>query len=57
MLSLPRPDPEAPTDCEVCAELVRQRTEAAKRGDMSRVSDFNVLIRSHHPVRRELRRW
>ncbi|MDW4904451.1 hypothetical protein RB628_03630 [Streptomyces sp. ADMS] len=46
-LGLPRADPEPPPDCDVCAALGRQRSEAAKAGDMSRVSDCNVEIRSH----------
>lgn len=48
VLSLPRADPEPPADCGVCAALVRQRSEARARGDLSRVSDFNVEIRNHH---------
>lgn len=54
-LTLPLPEPSTPTDCEVCASLVRQRTEARARGDMSRVSDFNVEIRNHHQPRRKRR--
>lgn len=55
-LGLPREEPEPPADCGVCAALVKQRTEAKGRGDMSRVSDFNVEIRNHHPARRKQRR-
>ena len=46
-LRLPRADPEPPPGCDVCAALERQRSEAAKAGDGSRVSDCNVEIRSH----------
>lgn len=46
-LRLPRTDPEPSPGCDVCAALVRQRAEAAKAGDMSRVSDCNVEISSH----------
>lgn len=55
-LTLPLEEPVPPADCEPCARLVKQRAEARGRGDMSRVSDFNVEIRNHHPVRRKRRR-
>ncbi|WP_371580169.1 hypothetical protein [Streptomyces sp. NBC_01314] len=56
-LGLPLDEPKPSTDCQVCAALVRQRTEARARGDMSRVSDLNVEIRNHHqPPRRKRRK-
>lgn len=55
-LGLPPDDPTPPADCGVCAALAKQRAEARARGDMSRVSDFNVEIRNHHPARRKRRR-
>lgn len=50
-LGLPLDDPAPPGDCGVCAALARQRTEARTEGDLSRVSDYNVEIRNHHPTR------
>ncbi|MBZ3907325.1 hypothetical protein [Streptomyces griseiscabiei] len=55
-LGLPLDEPTPPDDCGVCAALVRQRTDAIARGDLSRVSDYNVEIRNHHPARRKRRR-
>ncbi|MFM9675753.1 hypothetical protein [Streptomyces brasiliscabiei] len=55
-LGLPLPDAEPPADCGVCAALVKQRSEARARDDLSRVSDLNVEIRNHHPARRKRRR-
>lgn len=55
-IGLPLDEPTPPDDCGVCAALVRQRAEARARGDLSRVSDFNVEIRNHHPARRKRRR-
>lgn len=49
-LGLPLNDPEPPPDCEVCEALARQRVEATRAGDRSRVSDCNVEIRNHHPA-------
>ncbi len=49
-LGLPPEEPEPPADCTACATLARQRTEARKAGDMSRVSDCNVRIRRHHEL-------
>jgi hypothetical protein len=58
LVRLPPDDPVPPSDCGVCAALVRQRAEASSRGDMSRVSDYNVEIRDHHhrPPRRKRRK-
>jgi hypothetical protein len=55
-LSLPLEEPTPSADCGVCAALVKQRTEARARGDLSRVSDYNVEIRNHHQPRRQRRR-
>ncbi|WP_055712631.1 hypothetical protein [Streptomyces torulosus] len=55
-LGLPLDDPQPPEDCGVCAALVKQRAEARGRGDMSKVSDLNVEIRSHHASRPRKRR-
>jgi hypothetical protein len=35
------------TGCKVCSALVREREEARKGRDMSRVTDCNVEIRRH----------
>ncbi|MEH0627891.1 hypothetical protein [Streptomyces stelliscabiei] len=55
-LGPPLEEPTPPAECGVCAALVRQRAEARARGDLSRVSDFNVEIRAHHEPRRKRRR-
>lgn len=47
LLGLPPRWPAIAAGCQVCAALARQRAEAAKAGDMSRVSDCNVEIRNH----------
>ncbi|WSU56038.1 hypothetical protein OG254_24220 [Streptomyces sp. NBC_01092] len=53
-LGLPLDWPDPPADCEVCDALARQRDHAAKDGDHSRVTDYNVEIRNHHaPARSE----
>lgn len=44
--------PAAVPECGVCQALARQREEAVRRGDYSRVSDCNVEIRNHHTPRR-----
>jgi hypothetical protein len=55
-LTLPSEEPVPPADCERCANLAEQRAAARAADDGSRVSDFNVLIRAHHPARRKARR-
>jgi hypothetical protein len=55
-LGLPLDDPIPPDDCGVCQALAHQRAAASGRGDLSRVSDFNVEIRNHHEPRRTRRR-
>ncbi len=47
-LSLPSPEPQPVDGCGVCRALVGQRAEARGRGDLSRVTDLNVELRSHH---------
>lgn len=51
-LGLPLEQPTPRADCDVCRALASQRVEAARRGDLSRVSDINVEIRNHHAPRR-----
>nr|WP_149830333.1 hypothetical protein [Streptomyces tailanensis] len=55
-LALPLEEPEPVPGCDECAMLARQRVEARRTGDLSRVSDCNVLMRAHHPPRRKRRR-
>ncbi|MFF5361024.1 hypothetical protein ACFY4I_16775 [Streptomyces scabiei] len=55
-LGLPREEPVPPADGERCARLAEQRAAARAENDRSRVTDFNVLIRAHHPQRRKARR-
>ena len=56
LLALPLDEPVPPSDCGVCAALVRERAEARARDDGSRVSDLNVEIRAHHTPRQKRRR-
>jgi hypothetical protein len=57
-LTLPLEEPKPSAGCGVCAALVRQRSEARARDDLSRVSDINIEIRNHdhQPPRRRKRR-
>lgn len=55
-LGLPLPDPEPPSDCQVCGDWARQRATARAEGDKSRVSDMNVLMRRHCPPGQERKR-
>ncbi|MHC5903661.1 hypothetical protein ACVNF4_07065 [Streptomyces sp. S6] len=34
-------------DCARCGELAEERAQAARDGDWSRVTDCNVMIRTH----------
>ncbi|MEH0428862.1 hypothetical protein QBB34_21505 [Streptomyces stelliscabiei] len=56
LLGLPSEEPVPPADCGVCAALVKERSAARARDDLSRVSDLNVEIRAHHAPRRKQRR-
>ncbi|MFE6742361.1 hypothetical protein [Streptomyces tubercidicus] len=40
-------EPEPRAGCDRCAELDEQRTETRRRGDLSAMSDCNVLLRRH----------
>ncbi|CAM5418782.1 hypothetical protein SAVIM338S_02280 [Streptomyces avidinii] len=45
-----RPDAEPAEGCDVCAALVKQRTEYRKLRNASGVTDCNVEMRQHpHP--------
>jgi hypothetical protein len=46
-LGLPEADPAPVEGCDVCAVLARDREEARRDGDLSKVSDLNVEMRSH----------
>jgi hypothetical protein len=52
VLGLPLAGPAANPNCEVCAALARQRTDAQAAGDFSKVSDLNVELRSHQAAPR-----
>ncbi|MGG2461701.1 hypothetical protein ACO0M4_18105 [Streptomyces sp. RGM 3693] len=40
-------DPKPHPDCARCRELAKGRADAYRRGDLSAVSDGNVLLRHH----------
>ncbi|MEE4494720.1 hypothetical protein [Streptomyces sp. BE230] len=45
---MPPPEPPKPHEgCDMCRALVRERTEAARAGDWSKVADANVEIGRH----------
>lgn len=44
-LGVPLPDAKPVKGCSTCAKLARQRDAARTAGDLTRVSDCNVLIR------------
>ena len=46
-VGLPTAAPAPVAGCDVCSALVRERTAARRDGDMSKVSDLNVEMRSH----------
>lgn len=46
-LGLPLDEPAVNPNCGVCAALARQRTDARAAGNLSKVSDLNVELRSH----------
>ncbi|WWM37273.1 hypothetical protein QD712_25980 [Streptomyces acidiscabies] len=43
----PEPVPAPRPGCVQCGDLAEERAQAAKAGDLSRVSDCNVRIRTH----------
>jgi hypothetical protein len=47
-LGLPLGPPSPVAGCEECARLAELRGEATGRGDFSRVSDINVMMRGRH---------
>ena len=46
-LPLPLIEPTPVAGCDVCGALVRAREEARQNGDLSKVTDFNIEMRSH----------
>ncbi|MFI1588831.1 hypothetical protein ACH4WW_12995 [Streptomyces halstedii] len=53
MFLVESPEPPKPhKDCDVCGALVEERTEAARVGDWSKVTDVNVEIGRHRAGRR-----
>jgi hypothetical protein len=47
--------PEPVPGCDVCGALAIERSEARRRGDLSKVSDVNVEIRKHPHAKRRRR--
>ncbi|MFG2794917.1 hypothetical protein [Streptomyces sp. NPDC048419] len=45
-----RPEPEPVGGCDACAALYRAREVARRDGNLSRVTDCNIAMRSHHPA-------
>ncbi|MEU0843030.1 hypothetical protein ABZ370_26605 [Streptomyces sp. NPDC005962] len=46
-LSVPDLEPVPVQGCKICAALDRQRAEARRTGNLSKVTDINVEIRRH----------
>lgn len=44
-LGIPLPEPDPAPSCEDCQRQARRREAARAAGDLTRVSDCNVLIR------------
>ena len=51
-LGLPEPEPEPVKGCDVCGALSTARAAARRDGDLSKVSDINVEMRSHQAAGR-----
>ncbi|MFD8005206.1 hypothetical protein [Streptomyces mirabilis] len=51
-LGLPEAKPVPVDGCDVCAVLARNRKSARPEGDLSKVSDLNVEMRSHQAAKR-----
>lgn len=47
LLGLPEPEPEPVDGCDGCALLARDRASARRDGDLSKVTDANVTMRTH----------
>lgn len=41
------PEPTPAEDCTACSWLANMRAQARAKGDMAKVSDYNVLLRRH----------
>jgi hypothetical protein len=50
-LTLPDPEPVPADGCDVCTALGKEREEARRSGDMSKVSDCTVEIAAHPHAR------
>ncbi|MFB6582516.1 hypothetical protein ACFCYC_34820 [Streptomyces sp. NPDC056402] len=46
-MTLPRLDPEPAADCQECTGAAVRRAVRRRAGDVSGVSDYNVVIRRH----------
>ncbi|WP_327732513.1 hypothetical protein OG749_45490 [Streptomyces nojiriensis] len=46
-VTLPQLDPQPAPDCPQCAGAANRRADCRRAGDMSGVSDCNVVIRRH----------
>ncbi|MFF7889393.1 hypothetical protein ACH40F_52685 [Streptomyces sp. NPDC020794] len=51
-LGLPEAEPVPVDECDVCSVLARNRKLARREGDLSKVSDLNVEMRSHQAAKR-----
>ncbi len=46
-LGLPDPEPAPVDGCDECGGFAKDRGTARRDGDLSKVSDLNVLMRAH----------
>ncbi|MFE1776889.1 hypothetical protein [Streptomyces sp. NPDC059008] len=46
-LGEPLPKPKPAANCDICQALVNERQIAEARGDLSKVVDLNIELRSH----------
>ncbi|MER7652187.1 MULTISPECIES: hypothetical protein [Streptomyces] len=51
-VGLPTAEPAPVAECDVCGALARERVAARRSGNLSRISDINVEMRSHRAAGR-----
>ncbi|AZQ39646.1 hypothetical protein EJ357_44610 [Streptomyces cyaneochromogenes] len=51
-VGLPEAEPVPVDGCDVCGALAREREQARRDGDLSKVTDLNVEMRTHQAAER-----
>ncbi|MFI6661514.1 hypothetical protein ACIBL8_39040 [Streptomyces sp. NPDC050523] len=47
-VGLPEPEPKPVGGCDACCALYREREAVRRDGNLSKVTDCNIAMRSHH---------